>query len=49
MWTDPAYIPEWWGPSVMTTVVVFVSSGEIRTLSTETLGYNVGFMRIVGV
>ncbi|RKN85123.1 DoxX family protein [Paenibacillus ginsengarvi] len=28
---------------------VFVSSEEIRTLYTETLGYNVGFMRIVGV
>lgn len=21
MWTDAAYIPEWWGPSVMTTIV----------------------------
>ncbi|GIQ70260.1 ATPase [Xylanibacillus composti] len=21
MWTDPAYIPEWWGPSFMTTTV----------------------------
>jgi len=21
MWTDPAYIPEWWGPSIMTTIV----------------------------
>ncbi|MDF2652610.1 MAG: hypothetical protein K0Q73_8415 [Paenibacillus sp.] len=28
---------------------VFVSSEEIRTLYTETLGYSVGFMRIVGV
>ncbi|MFD0711781.1 DoxX family protein [Paenibacillus sp. GCM10027626] len=28
---------------------VFISSEEIRTLYTETLGYEVGFMRIVGV
>jgi len=28
---------------------VFMSSENIRTLYTETLGYNVGFMRIVGV
>lgn len=21
MWTDAAYIPEWWGPSIMTTIV----------------------------
>ncbi|MFC5401160.1 DoxX family protein [Cohnella soli] len=28
---------------------VFVSSEEIRTLYTEMLGYNVGFMRIVGL
>jgi len=21
MWTEPAYIPEWWGPSYMTTIV----------------------------
>jgi uncharacterized protein YndB with AHSA1/START domain len=21
MWTDAAYIPEWWGPSIMTTMV----------------------------
>ena len=28
---------------------VFVSSEEIRTLYTETLGYNIGFMRLVGV
>jgi len=28
---------------------VFMSSESIRTLYTETLGYNVGFMRIVGV
>ena len=28
---------------------VFVSSEEIHTLYTETLGYSVGFMRIVGV
>lgn len=21
MWTDPVYIPEWWGPSIMTTIV----------------------------
>lgn len=28
---------------------VFVSSEEIRTLYTDTLGYGVGFMRLVGV